>query len=97
MTMPDLGRPDLTPALPSLDWSAWSNLAGIRRGATIPNVPGLYRVRRIGATAIDYIGQTGGGWDYARPVRDNARGRLLGRCYAAPWAGASSPPPFGHH
>jgi hypothetical protein len=92
MTMPDLGRPDVTPALPSLDWSAWSNLAGIWRGATIPNVPGLYRVRRIGAATIDYIGQTGAGGITLR--RDVTMLRAsIGPMLRRPLGGAS----FPHH
>jgi hypothetical protein len=92
MTMPDLARPDVTPALPSLDWSAWSNLAGIWRGATIPNVPGLYRVRRIGAATIDYIGQTGAGGITLR--RDVTMLRAsIGPMLRRPLGGAS----FPHH
>jgi hypothetical protein len=32
-----------------------------RRHLASPNVPGLYRIRRVGSTSIDYIGQTGAG------------------------------------
>jgi hypothetical protein len=52
---------DVARVLPSLTWSMWSSLAGVWRGATVPNVPGLYRVRRVGSNRIDYIGQTGAG------------------------------------
>src|SRR5262249_47027435 len=31
------------------------------RGISIPREPGLYQIRRVGATCLDYIGQTGTG------------------------------------
>jgi hypothetical protein len=56
MTLPvDVAR------VPSLTRSIWSSLAGIWRGSAVPNVPDLYRIRRVGSTAIDYIEQTGAG------------------------------------
>jgi hypothetical protein len=61
MRVPDARDVEVSRAAPNLTWSAWSNLASIWRGAAIPNVPGIYRIRRVGATAIDYIGQTGAG------------------------------------
>src|SRR5436190_5984000 len=44
-----------------LTWSPWHALHGCWRGAVIPALPGLYRIRRIGCTDLDYLGQTGAG------------------------------------
>ena len=55
----------MTAAVPDSDltlvWSRWTSHHGCWRGQTIPDVPGLYRIRRIGQTGLDYIGQTGVG------------------------------------
>ncbi len=40
-------------------WSTWCPLENCWRGSAIPAEPGLYRVRRVGAESLDYIGQTG--------------------------------------
>jgi hypothetical protein len=44
-----------------LHWSDWRPVAGASRDASIPDAPGLYRIRRIGREDLDYIGQTGMG------------------------------------
>lgn len=36
-------------------------LNGCWRGSLIPNLPGLYRMRRVNRDDLDYIGQTGEG------------------------------------
>jgi hypothetical protein len=41
-----------SPGLPH--WTCWL-------GQRLPNVPGLYRIRRVGRDDLDYIGQTGAG------------------------------------
>lgn len=43
----------------AIPWTAWRPLAGAWTGRSLPEMPGLYRIRRIGAEDIDYIGQTG--------------------------------------
>jgi hypothetical protein len=45
----------------NLEWSQWQPHQGCWRGCLIPNVPGLYRLRRVGQAGLDYIGQTGKG------------------------------------
>jgi hypothetical protein len=40
-------------------WSPWVSLETCWRGAPIPLVSGLYRIRRTGEETLDYIGQTG--------------------------------------
>ncbi len=40
-------------------WTDWRPLRGVSRDPAIPALPGLYRIRRIGRTDPDYIGQTG--------------------------------------
>jgi hypothetical protein len=45
----------------TLAWLPWVPHQGCWRGSTIPDVPGLYRVRRVGRESLDYIGQTGMG------------------------------------
>ena len=42
-------------------WSGWKPLATASRDPEVPPSPGLYRIRRIGRTDLDYIGQTGMG------------------------------------
>ncbi|MBD2560710.1 MULTISPECIES: hypothetical protein [Nostoc] len=42
-------------------WSSWQPLNGCWRGSLIPNLPGLYRMRRVNRDDLDYIGQTGEG------------------------------------
>jgi hypothetical protein len=44
-----------------LRWGAWRPLAGASRDPEIPQLPGLYRIRRMGRDDLDYIGQTGMG------------------------------------
>src|SRR3954452_14368565 len=44
-----------------LVWPAWLPLWECWLGRTLPNVPGLYRIRRVGRDDLDYIGQTGKG------------------------------------
>ena len=41
------------------DWGDWVQLKGAGRNHNLPRLPGLYRVRRVGAGGLDYIGQTG--------------------------------------
>jgi len=43
------------------DWSRWLDLEGCWLGDTVPALPGLYRIGRIGSDGLDYIGQTGAG------------------------------------
>ena len=45
----------------TLIWSEWLPHNGCWRGNRIPSEPGLYRLRRVGQTYLDYIGQTGCG------------------------------------
>jgi hypothetical protein len=45
----------------TLVWSPWVPHHGCWRGTGIPNVPGVYRIRRVGQACLDYIGQTGMG------------------------------------
>jgi hypothetical protein len=45
----------------TLDWSSWLPHHGCWRGCLIPDEPGLYRIRRVGQTCLDYIGQMGKG------------------------------------
>jgi hypothetical protein len=45
----------------TLAWSPWVPHLGCWRGSTIPDVPGLYRIRRVGQSFLDYVGQTGKG------------------------------------
>lgn len=42
-----------------LRWTAWRPLPGAGRDPEIPQLPGLYRIRRVGRDDLDYIGQTG--------------------------------------
>jgi hypothetical protein len=44
-----------------IGWSDPVPLTEAIRGAPVPAVPGLYRIRRIGMKSWDYIGQTGSG------------------------------------
>jgi hypothetical protein len=44
-----------------LNWSAWQSLEQSWRGSSLPNQPGLYRIRRAGSDIVDYIDQTGAG------------------------------------
>src|SRR5262245_50121838 len=45
----------------TLAWSPWVGHLGCWRGDTIPDEPGVYRIRRVGQDCLDYIGQTGVG------------------------------------
>ena len=40
-------------------WTPWQPFENCWKGALIPATPGLYRIRRVGFTGLDYIGQTG--------------------------------------
>jgi len=42
-----------------LAWTPWIPLFGAPTDRAIPRSPGLYRIRRVGRTDVDYIGQTG--------------------------------------
>jgi hypothetical protein len=44
-----------------LCWLPYHSLEGAGRNKSFPVEPGLYRIRRIGRTDLDYIGQTGMG------------------------------------
>lgn len=41
-----------------LVWTPWRPLRTAPSGPVIPRLPGLYRIRRMGRTDVDYIGQT---------------------------------------
>src|SRR5262249_3234780 len=45
----------------TLTWSPWVTHLNCWLGATIPNEPGVYRIRRAGQDCLDYVGQTGMG------------------------------------
>ena len=45
----------------TLSWQPYLPLEGAGRNKSFPTGPGLYHIRRIGRTDIDYIGQTGMG------------------------------------
>src|SRR5262245_7618921 len=45
----------------TLAWSPWVPHLNCWLGATIPNEPGVYRIRRAGQDCLDYVGQTGMG------------------------------------
>ncbi len=45
--------------VPSIPWSPWYPLLGASMNKEIPRAPGLYRIRRMNRTDLDYIGQTG--------------------------------------
>lgn len=47
------------PTLLDLDWTAWRALEGSWNDRDLPGGPGLYRIRRVGQDALDYVGQTG--------------------------------------
>jgi hypothetical protein len=40
-------------------WTPWQPFENCWKGKLIPAAPGLYRIRRVGFTGLDYIGQTG--------------------------------------
>ena len=42
----------------SLSWLPYHPLEGAGRNKTVPIEPGLYRIRRVGRTDLDYIGTT---------------------------------------
>jgi len=42
-----------------VQWSGWQPLQGCFRPGTVPDEPGLYKIRRSGRDDVDYIGQTG--------------------------------------
>ncbi len=44
-----------------LRWTPWQPLQGAWLADRLPNLPGLYRIRRMGCDDLDYIGQTGSG------------------------------------
>lgn len=44
---------------PLHQWTDWVPLLGAGRDRSIPSGPGLYRVRRVGSSGLDYIGQAG--------------------------------------
>ncbi len=44
-----------------LSWLPYGPLDGAGRNKAFPIEPGLYRIRRVGRTDLDYIGQTGMG------------------------------------
>jgi hypothetical protein len=44
-----------------LIWSEWLPHLGCWRGDRVPTEPGLYRLRPVGQTCLDYLGQTGSG------------------------------------
>lgn len=46
-----------------VNWSPWRALKGSTTEKSFPDLPGLYRIRRIGQPHLDYLGQTG------RPIR----------------------------
>lgn len=52
--------------LPALAWTAWRPLEGRWNDRDLAG-PGLYRIRRVGQDALDYVGQTG------RPLRTRLR------------------------
>lgn len=51
----------MPPVETALQWTPWQRLEGCWRGALVPRLPGLYRIRRAGQELFDYIGQTGEG------------------------------------
>ena len=46
---------------PKPSWQPYRSLEGAGRNKAFPIEPGLYRIRRVGRTDLDYIGQTGMG------------------------------------
>ncbi len=46
--------------MPALAWSGWLPLGECAARLQVPRGPGLYQVRRIGDSALAYVGQTGG-------------------------------------
>jgi hypothetical protein len=50
---------DMIADLTKLNWSPYHPLEGAGRNKAIPIEPGLYRIRRVGLTDLDYIGQSG--------------------------------------
>ena len=42
-------------------WEGWAPLAMAATGGQLPSRPGLYRIRRVGWSGLDYLGQTGMG------------------------------------
>jgi len=42
-------------------WSEWQPLFKVGRNKSIPREAGLYRIRRVGHSHLDHIGQTGMG------------------------------------
>ena len=58
-------------------WSDPVPLAEAVRGVSVPAVPGLYRIRRIGMEGWDYIGQTGSGQMHLRRRMAMLRGIYL--------------------
>src|SRR5262245_34270382 len=43
------------------EWTGWSDLDTALVESVLPSEAGLYRIRRVGADGLDYIGQTGVG------------------------------------
>ena len=59
--LPILAIPlQVQPKIEPPPWSAWRPLHKASIDQSIPSVAGLYRVRHVGFSGIDYIGQTGG-------------------------------------
>ena len=44
---------------PTFDWSQWLPLEGAGRNKSLPREAGIYRIRRVGQTSFEYVGQTG--------------------------------------
>ena len=44
---------------PTFDWSQWLPLEGAERNKSLPREAGIYRIRRVGQTSFEYVGQTG--------------------------------------
>ena len=71
----------------TLQWTPWQPLYEAWKGSKIPAEPGLYRIKRAGASGLDYVGQTGtgtmnlkkrlgmlkGAWGDSMPYRDLIR------------------------
>ena len=51
----------MPPSLEEPIWSEWQPLRHAGRNKAIPREAGLYRIRRVGQSHLDYIGQTGMG------------------------------------
>ncbi len=49
----------MNPVTDLLAWTPWVPLVSAQTDRVIPRYPGLYRIRRVDRTDVDYIGQTG--------------------------------------